>query len=215
MFNAHKVKMEKKKKIDLSGAGKAIGNAAAKATNWPKGLNDMQLNRSGTVGTEPISKGNNKFTEVKAGRLGKLDIPMGTLKNKTKKKSEVAPVRSTSQMKCKTKKKNWIAGAIKKPGALKAELGVKKGNKIPAGKLAAAAKKSGKEGKRARLAETLKSFHKTKKKGEMGRAMNTMKSSAQSLGQSIKGYKPFSMSNSFDRQVASQAKSKKNHGKKD
>ena len=56
--------------------------------------------------------------------------------------------------------KNWIAGAIKKPGALKKELGVKKGEKIPAKKLAAAAKKPGVEGKRARLAETLKGFKK-------------------------------------------------------
>jgi len=56
--------------------------------------------------------------------------------------------------------KNWIAGAIKKPGALKKELGVKKGQKIPAKKLAAAAKKKGKEGQRARLAETLKGFKK-------------------------------------------------------
>lgn len=62
------------------------------------------------------------------------------------------------------KKKNWIAGAIKHPGALHRELGVKAGSKIPAGKLAAAAKKGGKEGKRARLAETLKGFHKGKKK---------------------------------------------------
>lgn len=53
-------------------------------------------------------------------------------------------------------KKNWIEGAIKKPGALRAELGVKKGEKIPAKKLAAAAKKPGIIGKRARLAETLK-----------------------------------------------------------
>jgi len=50
----------------------------------------------------------------------------------------------------------WIQKAIKKPGALKKELGVKAGNKIPAGKLAAAAKKPGVEGKRARLAQTLK-----------------------------------------------------------
>jgi hypothetical protein len=56
--------------------------------------------------------------------------------------------------------KNWIAGAIKKPGALRKELGVKKGEKIPAGKLKAAAKKKGVEGKRARLAETLKGFKK-------------------------------------------------------
>jgi len=59
-----------------------------------------------------------------------------------------------------TVKKNWIAGAIKKPGALRKELGVKKGEKIPAKKLAAAARKPGKEGRRARLAETLKGFKK-------------------------------------------------------
>jgi len=56
--------------------------------------------------------------------------------------------------------KNWIAGAIKKPGALRKELGVKEGEKIPAKKLAAAAKKPGKEGQRARLAETLKGMKK-------------------------------------------------------
>ena len=37
--------------------------------------------------------------------------------------------------------KNWIAGAIKKPGALRKELGVKGDKPIPAKKLAAAAKK--------------------------------------------------------------------------
>jgi hypothetical protein len=56
--------------------------------------------------------------------------------------------------------KNWIQEAIKKPGALKKELGVKAGEKIPAKKLSAAAKKSGKVGQRARLAKTLKSFKK-------------------------------------------------------
>jgi hypothetical protein len=56
--------------------------------------------------------------------------------------------------------KNWIASAIKKPGALRKELGVKSGEKIPAKKLAAAAKKPGKMGQRARLAETLKGLKK-------------------------------------------------------
>jgi hypothetical protein len=56
--------------------------------------------------------------------------------------------------------KNWIAGAIKKPGALRESLGVKKGEKIPAGKLAAAAKAPGKMGQRARLAQTLKGMKK-------------------------------------------------------
>ena len=56
--------------------------------------------------------------------------------------------------------KNWIAGAIKKPGALHKEMGVPEGKKIPAKKLAAAAKKGGKLGQRARLAETLKGLRK-------------------------------------------------------
>ena len=50
----------------------------------------------------------------------------------------------------------WIQKAIKKPGSLRKSLGVKEGEKIPAGKLAAAAKKPGKMGQRARLAQTLK-----------------------------------------------------------
>lgn len=56
--------------------------------------------------------------------------------------------------------KNWIAGAIKSPGALRKSMGVKEGEKIPAKKLAAAAKKPGKMGQRARLAQTLKKLHK-------------------------------------------------------
>lgn len=56
-------------------------------------------------------------------------------------------------------KKNWIAGAIKHPGALHKELGVPEGKKIPAGKLAKAASAGGTLGKRARLAETLKKMH--------------------------------------------------------
>ena len=55
--------------------------------------------------------------------------------------------------------KNWIAGAISKPGALHKEMGVPQGQKIPAKRLAKAAKAGGKLGKRARLAETLKGMH--------------------------------------------------------
>lgn len=51
--------------------------------------------------------------------------------------------------------KNWIKGAIKKPGALRKSLGVKAGQKIPTQTLAKAAKKPGVMGKRARLAQTL------------------------------------------------------------
>jgi len=54
----------------------------------------------------------------------------------------------------------WIQKAIKKPGSLRSSLGVKKGEKIPAKKLAKAAKKPGKMGQRARLAKTLRGFKK-------------------------------------------------------
>ena len=59
-----------------------------------------------------------------------------------------------------SKPKNWISGAVKHPGALRKELGAKKGEPIPAKKLAEAAKKPGKLGQRARLAETLKKMRK-------------------------------------------------------
>lgn len=62
----------------------------------------------------------------------------------------------------KAKGGKWIQSAIKKPGALRSALGVKKGQKIPAGKLAAAAKKPGKMGQRARLAQTLGKLRKKK-----------------------------------------------------
>jgi hypothetical protein len=52
--------------------------------------------------------------------------------------------------------KNWIAGAVKKPGALHKALGVAKGKNIPTGLLAQAAKKGGKLGQRARFAQTMK-----------------------------------------------------------
>lgn len=60
------------------------------------------------------------------------------------------------------KAKKWIAGAIKKPGALRAQLGTKKGQKIPKSQLAKAAKAKGKLGKRARLAQTLAKLRKKK-----------------------------------------------------
>lgn len=60
----------------------------------------------------------------------------------------------------KAKDGKWIQKAIKKPGALRKSLGAKKGEPIPAGKLAAAAKKPGKLGQRARLAQTLKKMKK-------------------------------------------------------
>jgi hypothetical protein len=70
--------------------------------------------------------------------------------------ADVLKGRGVEGMKKGGSTKNFIQNAIKKPGALRASLGVKKGENIPAGKLAAAAKKPGKMGQRARLAQTLK-----------------------------------------------------------
>jgi len=58
--------------------------------------------------------------------------------------------------------KKWIQAAIKRPGALHRALGVPMRKKIPAGKLNVAAKKSGRVGKEARLAKTLKGLRKGK-----------------------------------------------------
>lgn len=62
------------------------------------------------------------------------------------------------------KDKKWIQKAIKKPGALHKALKVKKGEKIPAGKLEKASKKGGKLGRRAKLAMTLRKMSKDKNK---------------------------------------------------
>lgn len=81
----------------------------------------------------------------------------------------------------KAGKKNWIQDAIKKPGALRRSLHVKTGKNIPAGKLAAAAKKSGKMGARARLAETLKGMH-HKKAHKFGPSDSPKMAGKQKLG---------------------------------
>jgi hypothetical protein len=52
--------------------------------------------------------------------------------------------------------KKWIQKAIKKPGALKEQLGVKPNKRIPAKMLDRATKAPGKLGARARLAKTLR-----------------------------------------------------------
>ena len=58
----------------------------------------------------------------------------------------------------KAKHGKWIQEAVGRPGALHKQLGVPAGEKIPAKKLARAAKAPGKLGRRARLAETLRGF---------------------------------------------------------
>ena len=58
---------------------------------------------------------------------------------------------------------NWMAGAVKHPGALHRQLGVPAGKKIPASRLASAAAKGGTLGRRARLAQTFAKFRPRKK----------------------------------------------------
>lgn len=56
-------------------------------------------------------------------------------------------------------RRRWISRAIKRKGALRRTLGVKKGETISASALAAAAKQKGKTGQRARLAQTLRKLN--------------------------------------------------------
>jgi hypothetical protein len=96
----------------------------------------------------------------KPGAAGKSTPPFpnpGTPGTNTSKGQFPNPVKEEVE---DLEEKNWIAGAIKKPGALHKQLGVPEGKKIPKSKLAAAAKHGGKEGQRARLAMTLSKMHK-------------------------------------------------------
>lgn len=56
-------------------------------------------------------------------------------------------------------KKNWIAGATANKGGLHESLGIPQGENIPQKEIAAAAKKKGKTGAQARLAQILSKFH--------------------------------------------------------
>jgi hypothetical protein len=67
-------------------------------------------------------------------------------------------------MKPGKKKKLNIKKAIKKPGALRKSLGIKKGKTIPKSVLNRAAKAPGKLGQRARFAKTLKKLRSKKRR---------------------------------------------------
>jgi hypothetical protein len=57
-------------------------------------------------------------------------------------------------------KKNWIQGAIKRPGGLHKSLGIPQGNKIPERRIESAERsKNPKVRKQAYLAQTLKKMH--------------------------------------------------------
>lgn len=60
--------------------------------------------------------------------------------------------------------KKWIQGAVKRPGQLHRDLGVKQGKKIPASRLRAAAKKKGKVGQRARFALAMRSVRRKRRR---------------------------------------------------
>ena len=93
----------------------------------------------------------------------KKDKELGATKMKKGgevKKMQDGGMMDVYEMGGKAKGGKWIQSAIKKPGALRKSLGAKKGEPIPASKLAAAAKKPGKMGQRARLAQTLKKMKK-------------------------------------------------------
>ena len=82
----------------------------------------------------------------------------------SKKKSAVRKkARSKKAEKNNPDDKNWIQKAIKNPGALREKLGVKEGEKIPAKKLAKAAKsKSPTTRRQVALAKTLSKMRKKK-----------------------------------------------------
>jgi len=83
--------------------------------------------------------------------MGGMSLP-SVIANKIQEK-QAEKYKSGGAVKAKGGK--WIQKAIKKPGALRAQLGAKPGKPIAAGKLAKAAKAPGKLGQRARLAKTL------------------------------------------------------------
>ena len=142
------------------------GAAAGKAA-------DQALYNSGLV-----DKTNPRFSkETREGRgyeeakkLGRKAIGLDSLEESEDKKKAGGKVGAKSG--------KWIQSAIKKPGALRAQLGVKGDKPIPAGKLAKAAKAPGKLGQRARLAQTLKKDRKSTRLNSSHVSESRMPSSA-------------------------------------
>ena len=115
-----------------------------KCVPWPKKPGILG-NTSAKIGAGLIGAG---LTAIgaKVAKNIKENKPVRQAKKAAKKNADLIAMKKGG---------NWIQGAIKKPGALREQLGVKKGETIPKAKLAAAAKKGGKLGQRARLAITL------------------------------------------------------------
>ena len=151
-------------------AGKIGGERLPRAIMSPmKGREERYLNRPHT--TNIVGQRLPKDAGLKKGGLAKgKDVRpsrgMGDMNPSKMPKGETItrkdnPDKVTKYAKGGVSKLN-IKKAIKKPGALHAQLGVSKGEKIPASKIAAAAKKPGKLGQRARFAQVLSSVRKKK-----------------------------------------------------
>jgi hypothetical protein len=99
--------------------------------------------------------------EIKVGGKGKHMMPNGTMMEDDEMEDDDMEEMPPKKMKAGGKvPEKFIQGAIKKPGALRAQMGVKAGETIPKKKLAAAAKAPGKLGQRARFAQTLAGMRK-------------------------------------------------------
>jgi hypothetical protein len=81
--------------------------------------------------------------------------------------------------------KKWIAGAIKRPGALHRALGVPEGEKIPKSKITQAAKSGGRLGKMGRLAQTLSHMQKKSTKGSPEMTGAELQKGYRSLGRGL------------------------------
>ncbi len=119
----------------------------------PQFLEDMKRQPRRLKKGGPVKKyegGGMVEIEIKvSGGKGKHKMPDGTMMDDDEMESEEYKKGG------KVGGKKFIQNAIKKPGALRAQLGAKEGQKIPPKKLAAAAKAPGKLGQRARFAQTL------------------------------------------------------------
>ena len=98
--------------------------------------------------------------EIKVGGKGKHMMPNGTAMEDDDMEDEMEDMPPKKMKAGGAVPKKFIQGAIKKPGALREQMGVKAGQTIPAKKLAAAAKAPGKLGQRARFVQTLAKMRK-------------------------------------------------------
>jgi len=138
--------------------GKALKGLGGKLRS-PAEVEPGQFN-SANGGTAPLAKDDitvkEGVSQPSASMLREARVGAASLRDASA-QAEVAEDRTAGMQLDEAKK--WIAAMHMKKGALHKQMGVPEGKKIPAGKLAAAAEKGGKEGKRARLAQTLKKFH--------------------------------------------------------